>query len=249
MGLTIEELITMGYYDNPLVVNKSQKWYKKQYKRLRAIHNFSWDGRQKLTQARKGQITKLYNQHYIALGKIERGVYTFVEATKWQKQHLNEQFPSTNKGFIYNHPIEKDIKRTTRIIGKGKTIRLLDSVTTYDPDSKKKIDTKQTFYIPFPSERDRLNHDLFIDYVHHFLKPDFISVAVNGYSGKTEHQHGEAITSGDPLTNLIGKDGEEVYTGIYIIYYLRAKTKKGLTKWLNTINQKISDLSDSELPY
>jgi hypothetical protein len=245
-GLTIEELITMGYYDNPLVVNKSQKWYKKQYKRLRAIHNFTWDGRQKLTPARKGQITKLYNQHYIALGKIERGVYSFVNATKAQSKNLDQQFPHTNKGIIYNKPIHSGEKRQTTIIGRGNKTQLMDKITIKYP-TEKSMTTKFTTYLPFPDNFDPSNIDYFIDIIESKLQPDYISVAINGYAGSQSFLPSSMASYAPSLTDSISQaiddaDSEDevldIFTGVFIIYY-----RKGLTKkWLQKIKKIIDSL-------
>jgi len=248
-GLTIEEIITMGYYDNPLIVNKNLKWYKRQFKRLKKIHNFSFNLRGKLTPARKASITKLYNQHYIALGKIERGVYSFVPATRWQKTQLKENFPSTNKGFIYNHPIDPKTKRTTKIVGRGKNTRMVDKVIILDPNTGKKQNVKVTFYIPFPREIDRVNHQEFTEFVNQLLKPDFISISINGHAGKSQRIGELAVKYSGEFSDIKGDDGKSVFTGLYIIYYFKNITKKRLNKWAKNINKKISIIQNTELPY
>jgi len=242
-GLTIEELITMGYYDNPLIAEKNDKWYKRQFKRLQLIHEFSWDGRQKLTPARKGQITKLYNQHYIALGKIERGVYSFVPATRSRIKNLDQQFPHTNKGIIYNKPIQAGEKRKTILIGRGKKTQLLDHIVIKNKDhaTDKNYISRYTIYLPFPDNFEVMHLEYFIDIVRDKLDPDYISVAINGYAGNQAFLPSSMSNYAPQLFDKLSATGEEetdIFTGLYIIYY-----RKGLNKkWLQKIKRIIDSL-------
>lgn len=237
-GLTIEELITMGYHLNPREFN-----YKAQFKRLKKIHGFTFDARHKITPARKSAIRKAYNKYNVSLNKIEKGIYTFIPAKKSQIKNLGEQFPHSNKGIIYNHPVAPETKRETKIFGKGKHTKLVDAITIYDPEKEYAPIKKYTFYIPFPDDFSPVYIDSYIDLINDRLNPDYVSVAINGYAGTREYQPQHMTGYGQQLMDnlLIEQDIEDettkdIFTGVYIVYYRKRLNKKWLEKIKRIIN-------------
>lgn len=230
-GLTIEELITMGYFDNPRFN------YRKQYHRLKQIHDFSFNLREKLTPQRKAAIRRVYSKNYRLLGRIERGRYTFLKATKAQIKNLSKQFPVTNKGIIYNRPVDLGTIRTTKIVGRGKQTQLVDTVKLQRRDVKKIV-----FYVPFPDNFEMNLIDVYMEYIKDRLDPDYLSVAINHYQGTEEYQPLDLVKYAPQLKGMldIESDGKAKFTGIYIVYFKKRVTKTWLKKVEKIINSLFS---------
>lgn len=229
--LTSEDFLLMGWQSNPRFD------YKAQMKRLKKVHSFTFDAREKLIPQRKTAIRKAFNKYNQYLSKIKKGEYTFIKAKKSQVKNLKEQFPHSNKGIIYNHPVQPGAIRKTEIFGTGKSTKLLDEFEYTLAIPELKGLKEYTFYLPWPESLAVDMREVWTDYVNDTLQPNYISVAINGYSGLGMMQPGDAGKYTKDLTDKLGKKGKEILTGIYVIFHRR---KVGV--WLRKIKQKINSL-------
>ena len=222
--------------------------YKEAFIKLRDVHDFTFDLRNKLTPQRKAAITKQWFKNRDFIKDIDDGKYTFIPAKKSQIKNLKGQFPSTNKGIIYNHPVHAETKRKTTITGTGKKTAIVDEVTVAYPSPSQVGLKSYTFYIKFPdSVRYHPTYSMWaIEDIQKQLNPDNISVAIHGYAGLQEFLP-ENMSNYIPdfiqrLLDIEVDEGEEeaknAFTGVYIIY-----KKKGATqKWINQIQNTIQSL-------
>ena len=227
--LSHEDFLLMGWLENPRFD------YKKQFQRMKKVHGFTFSTRERLTPQRKTAIRKAFNKYSKLVSKIDSKKYTFIPAKKSQIKNLKSQFPVSNKGVIYNHPVGADVKRKTKIFGQGKKTKLVDEII-YDLVPKEKIGLKQyTFYLPWPEGLTASMRETWIDYITDTLKPTHMTVAINGYSGlgmKAPASMGQYAVD---LMDKLGKKGKEILTGIYLIFFRR---KGG--KWINKTQEKIN---------
>jgi hypothetical protein len=214
--------------------------YKQQYSRLKGIHNFTFNLRQKLTPQRKAAIRKAHNKYNKILHAVENGRYTFVETTPSQNKNLREQYPYTNKGIIYNKPVDKGTVRTTKIFGRGKNINLVDDVRLKFASDKNEA-RKITFYIQFPPDFMYSELDIWIEYIRDLLEPDYISVAINGYAGSQEVLPSSFGKYAEDLRNKLknkNEGAEDAVTGLYVIFYI----KRLNNQWLKEKEKLIESL-------
>ncbi len=229
--LSSEDFLLMGWQSNPRFD------YKAQMKRLKNVHQFTFDAREKLIPQRKTAIRKAFNKYNQYLSKIKRGEYTFIDAKKSQVKNLKEQFPHSNKGIIYNRPVQSGAVRKTEIFGTGKHTKLLDEFEYTEVSPVLKDLREFTFYLPWPESLDVDAREIWVDYVNDTLQPNYISMAINGYSGLAAKMPGEAGKYAIDLTDKLGKKGKEILSGIYLIFH----RKKG-GAWLKRIKQEINSL-------
>lgn len=231
--LTIEEFLTMGWNLNPARVT-----YREKYNRLQQIHDFTFSESDNFTPRQKTAITRLYKKYQREILRLQtenkNKRFTFIKATKAQRDKFKSQYVVTNKGIIYNRPVSK-----AKIVGKGKDTRILAETKLDKKESVQKRNHKIELYIQFPeeikSDPDLINE--FVKQIQKQFKPDYISVAINHYAGtamyspKTMNHYAPDLT--DKLSNI--PEQKNPFTGVYIIYYRQRVNKK----WLTNLNQKI----------
>lgn len=216
--------------------------YKLLYRRIKKLHNFSFDLRNKLTPQRKSAITRAYKKYTKYLTKLNTGKYDFIPAKKSQLKYLSKQYVTTNRGVIYNRPKSQGTERTVKIVGRGKSTTITERVVIkYANESLSKRGLKKiVFYIRFPEDIISNPYLIgsFIDYVSDKLNPDYISVAINHYSGTQMYDPGNSARYAADLLDTLSLNSDsatEALTGIYIIYYKTGVTKKWQRNVLDVI--------------
>lgn len=227
--------------------------YRRRFERLKLVHKFNFDGRafrsnadgtvkmsDKNKSRRKGAITKAWKKYGRLSAKVESGEYDFVSATKAQVRHLKDQFPHTNIGIIYNKRVDAGTQRRTEIFGRGENTQLLGNIKISNARDAAHA-RKLTFYLKFPTSLNRMNVDVYVHTVWMFLKPDYVSVAINGYAGTrmvdaaSFKKYLESEIMGEVGQIIDENTSDYIYTGIYIIYYKKAVSKK----WLDNLKKKL----------
>lgn len=234
--------------------------YKQRYERLKLIHDFSFDGRafsyddkgtvkinkynkdgKKVIGQRKGIITKLWNQYKDVIKKLEDNVYTPIKATKSQRKHFRGQYETTNKVIIYNKKADSGTVRKTEIIGKGRDMQLMDDIKIKHAVDRRHAH-KFTFYLPFPETFSQLHIDDYIELINAELKPDFVSIAINGFAGSKMITPFEFSKYKKSLTRDIKAHGgkgrnkiKTIITGMYLIFFKNRLNKQ----WLKELKEKV----------
>ena len=89
--------------------------------------------------------------------------------------------------------------------------------------------------MPWPDGLDLSMRETWIDFITDTLKPNYMSVAINGYSGLAMKESNTMGQYAADLVDKLGKKGRKILTGIYLIFL---KRKGGA--WVNKIQNQIN---------